>query len=69
MEYGSTDSSAFYQSLKSKVRLTAAKAAAFRINLDIEGCGIVAAPVHAPSRSPLLLPLLLSHILPLSRVH
>jgi hypothetical protein len=49
---------AFYQSLKSKVGLAASKAAALRINLNIEGCGIVAAPVHAPSRAPLLLPLL-----------
>jgi hypothetical protein len=53
----------------SKVGLTAAKAAALRINLNVEGCGIVAAPVHAPSRAPLLLPLLLSHNLPLPRVH
>jgi hypothetical protein len=40
-----------------------------RINLNVEGCGIVAAPVHAPSRAPFLLPLLLSHNLPLPRVH
>ena len=60
---------AFYQSLKSKVGLAAAKAAALRINLNVEGCGIVAAPVHATSRAPLLLPLLLSHNLPLPRVH
>jgi hypothetical protein len=60
---------AFYQSMKSKVGLAAAKAAALRINLNVEGCGIVAAPVHAPSRAPLLLPLLLSHNLPLPRVH
>jgi hypothetical protein len=60
---------AFYQSLKSKVGLAAAKAAASRIDLNVEGCGIVAAPVHAPSRAPLLLPLLLSHNLPLPRVH
>jgi hypothetical protein len=32
----------FYQSLKSKVRLAAAKAAALRINLNVEGGGIVA---------------------------
>jgi hypothetical protein len=41
---------AFYQNLKSKVGLAAAKAvkaAALRINLNVEGCGIVAAPVHA----------------------
>jgi hypothetical protein len=55
---------AFYQSLKSKVGLAAAKAAALRINLNVQGSGIVAAPVHAPSRAPLLPPLLLSHNLP-----
>ena len=60
---------AFYQSLKSKVGLAAAKAAALRINLNVEGCGIVAAPVQAPSRAPLLPPLLLSHNLPSLRVH
>ena len=71
---------AFYQSLKSKVGLllllllllllrAASKAAALRINLNIEGSGIVAAPVHAPSRAPLLLPLLLSHNIPPPRVH
>ena len=61
---------AFYQSLKSKVGLAAAKAAALRINLNVEGCGIIAtAPVHAPSRAPLVLPLLLSHNLPVPRVH
>jgi hypothetical protein len=47
---------AFFQSLKTKVGLAAAQAAALRINLNVEGCGIVAAPVHAPSRAPLLLP-------------
>jgi hypothetical protein len=60
---------AFYQSLKSQVGLAAAKAAAVSINLNIQGCGIVAPPVHAPSRTPLLLPLLLSHYLPFLRVH
>ena len=60
---------AFYQSLKSKVGLAAAKAAALPITLNVEGCGIVEAPVHAPSRAPLLHPLLLSHNLPLPRVH
>jgi hypothetical protein len=60
---------AFYQGLKSKVGLAAAKAAALRINLNVQGCSIVAAPMHAPSRTPLLLPLLLSHNLPLPRVH
>ena len=33
------------------------------------GLWIVAAPVHAPSRAPLLLPLLLSHNIPLPRVY
>jgi hypothetical protein len=60
---------AFYQSLKSKVGLAAAKAAALRINRNVEGCGIVADPVLAPARAPVLLPLLLSHNLPLPRVH
>ena len=60
---------AFYNGLKSKVGLAAAKAAALRINLNIQGCGIVAIPMHAPSRTPLLLPLLLSHNLPIPRVH
>jgi hypothetical protein len=55
----------FYQSLKSKVGLAVAKAAALRINLNVEGCVIVAVPMYAPSRAPLLLPLLLSHNLPL----
>jgi hypothetical protein len=60
---------AFYQGLKSKVGLAAAKVAALRINLNVQGCSIVAAPMHAPSRTSLLLPLLLSHNLPLPRVH
>ena len=60
---------AFYQGLNSKVGLAAAKAAALRINLNVQGCSIVAAPMHAPSRTSLLLPLLLSHNLPLPRVH
>ncbi len=60
---------AFYQGLKSKFGLAAAKAAALRINLNIEGCGVVASPMHARSRSPLLLPLILSHNLPFPRVH
>jgi hypothetical protein len=55
---------AFYNGLKSKVGLAAVKAAALRVNLNVQGCGIVAAPMHAPPRTPLLLPLLLSHNLP-----
>jgi len=60
---------AFYNGLKSKVGLAAAKAAALRVNLNVQGCSIVAPPMHAPSRTPLLLPLLLSHNLPTPRVH
>ena len=59
---------AFLQSLKSKIGLAASKAAALRINPNIQGSGIVAAPVHAPSRAPLLLCLLLSHNIPFPRV-
>ena len=55
----------FYQSLKSRVGLAAAKAATLRMNINVEGC-IVADPVHAPSRAPLLPPLLLSHNLRLT---
>jgi len=51
---------ALYQSLKSKGGLAADKAAALRINLNVEGCCIVAAPVHAPSRAPLFHPISLS---------
>ena len=32
----------FYNDLKSKVGLAAAKAAVLRINLNVQGCGIVA---------------------------
>jgi hypothetical protein len=60
---------AFYQSLKSKVGLASANAVSLRINLNVEGCGIVAAPMHTPSHAPLLFPLLLSHNLPLPLVH
>jgi len=52
---------AFYQSLKSKVGVAAVKAAALRINLNVEGCGVVAVLLHAPFRAPLLLHILLSH--------
>ena len=58
----------FYNGLKSKVGLAAAKAAALRVNLNVQGCSIVAPPMHAPFRTPLLLPLLLSHNLPTPRV-
>jgi hypothetical protein len=42
---------AFYNGLKSKVGLAAAKAAALRINPNVQGCGIAATPMHAPSRT------------------
>ena len=60
---------AFYNGLKSKVGLAAAKAAALRVNLNVQDCVIVAPPMHAPSRTPLLLPLLLSHNLPTPSIH
>jgi hypothetical protein len=60
---------AFYMSLKSKVGLVAAKASALRINFNIQGCSVVAPSLHAPSHVPLLLPLLLSHNIPLPRGH
>ncbi len=60
---------AFYNGLKSKVGLAAAKAAVLRINLNVQGCVVVAPPMYAPSRTSLLIPLLLSHNLPTPRVH
>jgi hypothetical protein len=45
---------AFYQGLKSKVGLAAAKAAALRNNLNVQGCSIVAAAtVATPCRRAL----------------
>jgi hypothetical protein len=38
--------------LKSKVGLVAAKASALRINLNIQGCSVVAPSLHSLSRSP-----------------
>ena len=58
---------AFYNGLKSKVGLAAAKTAAMRINLNIDGCGVVAPPVHSSLRAPHLLANLLAHNLPLPR--
>jgi hypothetical protein len=60
---------AFYNGLKIKVGLAAAKASALKVNLNVQGCVIVAPPMHAPSRTPLLLPFLFSHNLPTPRVH
>ena len=42
---------ALYNGLKSKVGLAAAKTAAMRINLNIDGCGFVAPPVHSSLRA------------------
>jgi hypothetical protein len=47
---------AFYQSLKSKVRLAAAKAAALRIYLNVEGCVIVAPSARSLSRVEMATP-------------
>ena len=58
---------AFYNGLKSKVGLAAAKTAVTRINLNIDGCGVVAPPVQSSSRAPLLLANLLAHNLSLPR--
>jgi hypothetical protein len=52
---------AFYMGLKSEVGLVSAKVLVLRINLNIQGCSVVAPSLHAPSRAPLLFPLLLSH--------
>ena len=60
---------AFNQSFMSKVGLAAAQAAALRINFNIDRCSVVAPPMQAPSRAPLLLPLLFSRNLPFPRVH
>ena len=39
-----------------------------RINHNIGGCGVVADPIHAPSRAPFLLATLLLHNIPATRV-
>ena len=61
---------AFYNGLKSKVGLAAAKAAALRVNLNITGCSVVAPPAR-PSRSShaSLIDSMLSHSLPMPHVH
>jgi len=43
---------AFYNGLKSKVGLAAAKAAALRVNLNVQGCGIVAPQCTLPLALP-----------------
>jgi hypothetical protein len=60
---------AFYMGLKSKVGLVAAKVLVLWITLTIHDCSVVAPSLHVPSHAPLLLPLLLSHNIPLPRVH
>ena len=59
---------AFYNGLKSKVGLAVAKAAALRVNLNVQGCGIVAPQCTLPLALPFCSPLL-SHNLPTPRVH
>jgi hypothetical protein len=59
---------AFYQGLKSKVGLAAANAAALRINLNVQGCSIIADPMHAPSALPFSSPSFF-HTISLPRVH
>ena len=51
-------------SLKRKVVLAAAKAAVFRINHNVDGCGDLAPPAHRSLRAQLLLANLLAHNLP-----
>ena len=46
---------AFYNGLKSKVGLAAAKAAALRINLNVQGC-VVATPMTLPLALPFCSP-------------
>jgi hypothetical protein len=60
---------AFYMGLTSKVGLVVAKASSLWINLNIQVCSVVVSVMHVPSHAPLLLPLLLSHNIPLPRVH
>jgi hypothetical protein len=55
--------------LRNRVYRNKIKSSALRINLNIQGCTVVAPSLHAPSHAPLLLPLLLSHNIPLPRVH
>ena len=51
-------------SLKRKVVLAAAKAAVFRINHNVDGCGDLAPPAHRSLRAQLLLANLIAHNLP-----
>ena len=62
----------FYNGLKSKVGpgLAAAKAAALRVNLNINGCSIVAPPARSSRSSrAYLTDSVLSHSLPMPHVH
>ena len=60
---------AFYQSLKSKSGGITYQPQSQPSTLCHIVAGIVAAPVHAPSPAPLPLPIILSHNVPLPRVH
>ena len=70
IRFATAAGAAFYNALKSKVGLAAAKAAALRVNLNINGCSIVA-PLARPSRSSRasLTDSVLSHTLPMPHVH
>jgi len=59
---------AFLQWPEQQSRSGCGQDAAMRINLNIDGCGVVAPPVHSSLRAPLLLANLLAHNLPLPRV-
>ena len=60
----------FYMGLKSKVGLVAAKSSALRINLNIQGCSVVATSLLAPSHAPFFSPSFFHwHNIPLPRVH
>ena len=61
---------AFYMGLKSQVGLVAAIASALRINLNIQGCSVVATSLLAPSHAPFFSPSFFHwHNIPLPRVH
>ena len=61
---------AIYNGLKSKVGLAAAKAAALWVNLNINGCSIVAPPARSSRSSrACLTDSVLSHSLPMPHVH
>ena len=59
----------FYNGLKSKVGLAAAKVAALRVNLNINGCNIVAPQARGLRARAYLTDSLLSHSLPVPHAH